>query len=187
MKRFFSAFLSLILIFSCFAATATTANATSNDTITGRFSDGSYIYKQGDATFLHDAATGENLFVLERTKPVVNYYASHTPADLSPGWIYFHTDGPYKVVLNMSAVNRVIDRCADWLDLGKAMGITAGLAQLLWELVHGNLKYTGTTLWEIDDGYYYVADAAYFRIESYFYSDQNCTNLVDTESFTYHG
>lgn len=99
--------------------------------------------------------------------------------------IWWHTDGPTKVTINMSAVNRVFQKTADWMEVSIAIGIAAGVLQWAYEAANGNFNYN-QILWRIDDGYHFYNDIGYQRIDSFFYSDSACTNCVGEDTYTYY-
>lgn len=151
-------------------------------------SDGSYTYELNGDIYFYDAETNETILAVEKSSPSVTLFArsvSHTPANLEPHWIWWQTDGPYSVSINMSAVNRILKATASWAEVSVALALPAALLQWAYEAANGNFNIN-QTVWEIDDAYYFYTDYGYQRTESYFYSDANCTNLVDRDSFTYH-
>lgn len=151
-------------------------------------SDGSYTYELNQNIYFYDAKTNKTVLAVDKSSSSISLYAqnvSHTPTNLEPYWIWWQTDGPYSVSINMSAVNRILKATASWTEVSVALALPAALLQWAYEAVNGNFNLN-KTVWEIDDAYHFCNDYGYQRTESYFYSDSDCTDLVDTDSFTYH-
>lgn len=182
--------ISLLLVISilsciCLSANATTANI-SEDNIT-YLSNGSYIFQVNNKFYYHSLITGENLLLAERNMLNYSPYACyHVPANLLPYWNWYQTDGPYATSVNLITLNEVLESTASWIEVSLALGLAVGLLQILYEEANGNFTTT-ETVWEIDDGYTYYDDVTYFRIETYFYRESTCRNLIYTDSYTYHG
>ena len=150
------------------------------------FDDGSYVFKIDDDVYFFDNSLDEVVLAVDKYEATMNARATHVPKDLTPYWIWFHTDGPYSVSINMNAVNRILQSAGNWAEVSIALGLGVAVLQWAYEACNGNFN-VNKTVWEIDDGYHAYDDPTYFHIISYFYSNSSCTNLLDTDSFTYHG
>lgn len=184
--KFVAILLAVCLVFSISAPVHAVANVTNSTENVTYLPDGSYVYRIDDDVYFYDISTDETLVAVERTPTNIFARVAHVPADLTPYWIWYRTDGPYEVNINMAAINRILQTTGSWMEVSLLTGLAVGFLQIVWEAANGNLAYA-YTYWEIDDGYHALYDPIDFYILSYFYSDANCTDLVYTDSFSYHG
>lgn len=186
-KLIFTMLALSLLISLSMVATATTAPMLPDDDSVTYLPNGSYTYHEGNKIYFYDIETGDTLVVAETSYPSFSTYANyHVTQDYSPYWIYFRTDGPYAITVSEAAIIRIIQAGGDNAEISLILGVTQGVAAFIRELFDGTLA-DETTLYRVDDGYTYYADPTYFRIESYFYADQSCRTLIDTDSFRYNG
>lgn len=187
-------YLSLVLVICLVSSWTVVAHAEESIRIPSSaeditvLSDGNYVYCVENTYYYDDVLENETLVLVEKHKQDISIYAravSHTPKDLTPNWIWWKTDGPYRVTINMNAINRVLQTTADWMEVSITVGLTVGVIQWAIEAANGNFN-TNQVMWEIDDGYHYYNDYGYQRVESYFFTGSNCTVLIDTDSFTYY-
>ena len=151
-------------------------------------SSGDYIYRIDNTYYFYDVLQDDTLVLVERNYESVSRVAttvSHTHRDLRPLWIWWHTDGPTQVSINMSAVNHVFRATADWTEVAIALGIAAGVLQWAYEAANGNFNYN-QIVWQIDDAYHFYNDMGYQRVDSFFYADSDCTDCKGEDSYTYY-